>query len=302
MKNNLVPEPRQDVNGKIVVRHVRPDSHIKNQKLHVPKPSIEPKSVLQSVSLKEMDSGALTVTLLRDIRALERQNSVDYDTVFDALDAATFLHLDQKRGNRKNLAETPYIEHPLRNTVRAIRWGCRDQNVLVSTLLHDTVEDWAGKIVSHYLKRDDADTLSESEKRELAFGWVKDTFGSQVLHMVKAVSNPIHTGPKQTEKEKHLEYANHVRDSIKGDAHVFLVKFSDFVDNAVGLHHNNIEGKREGVSRRARKYRPVVDIFEQEFLNNEAIHDLVDEAGYAAIWEQIQEAKGRLDRLIKQSA
>jgi (p)ppGpp synthase/HD superfamily hydrolase len=302
MKSNLVPESRADKNGKVVVRHVKGSVSGKSALRSIPKPNAEPTSVLQSVRLKEMDSGALTIALLRDVRAMQRDGDVNYDNVFDALDAAAFLHLHQTRSNRKNLPRTPYIEHPLRNTIRAARWGCRDESVLVATLLHDTVEDCSDQIISHYLGRDDVGSLDEHQKRELALGWVKDTFGDEVLHLVKAVSNDVDNGEKKTEQEKHASYANHVRDQIRNDAKVFLVKFADFVDNAVGLHHNNTAENRKAVSRRARKYFPVIDIFEAEFLANPAIRDLVDEQGYASIWEQIQEAKVKLEPLMRQSA
>lgn len=302
MKSNLIPESRADKNGKVVVRHVKSEVSAKNTLRSIPKPNAEPMSVLQSVRLKEMDSGALTIALLRDVRAMQKDGDVNYDTVFDALDAAAYLHLNATRSNRKNLPRTPYIEHPLRNTIRACRWGCRDESVLVATLLHDTVEDCADQIISHYLGRDDVDSLDEHQKRELSLGWVKNTFGDEVLHLVKAVSNDVDTGEKKSEKEKHDSYAEHVRKNIKGDAKAFLVKFSDFVDNAVGLHHNNIPENRKGVSRRARKYFPVIEIFEAEFESNPAIRDLVDEKGYAAIWEQLQEAKVKLAPLMHQSA
>ena len=302
MGNNLVPVSRTDKNGKTVVRHVRADTAVLPSSKRIPKPSIAPKSVLQSVRLKEMDSGALTIALLRDIRAMQKEGTVDYDTVFDAMDAAAFLHLHQTRANRKNLPRTPYIEHPLRNTLRVVRWGCRDEDILVATLLHDTVEDHSDQIISHYLGRDDVDSLDENTKRDLALGWVNDIFGPDVMHLVKAVSNDVDNGEKKNEKQKHAAYAKHVKDKIRNDAKVFLVKFADFVDNAVGLPHNNIPENRESVSRRARKYSLVISIFEEEYKSNKGIRDLVDEAGYEAIWEQIQEAKVKLEPLILQSA
>lgn len=298
MGNNLVPEKRADKNGKIVIRHVKSDfvKPVKD-KPSIPKPSVHTRSILQSVRLKEMDSGALTLALLSDVRLLEREGKVNYDAIFDALDAATFLHLHQTRGNRKNLPKTPYIEHPLRNTLRSLRWGCKDQSVLIATILHDTVEDCADEIVSYYLQHEAPESLSEHEKRELALGWVESNFGAETRHLVLAVSNPLGDGKDKTAQEKYDIYAAHVEDSIRGDAKAFLVKFADFVDNAVGLHHNDVEGNHAAVTRRARKYRPVVDIFEREFLNNPELRELVSEEGYASIWEHIQEAKVKLTPL-----
>lgn len=303
MGNNLTPEPRADKNGKIVVRHVKSDFvATKPLPASIPKPSVSTRSILQSVRLKEMDSGALTLTLLSDVRGLEKAGEVDYDTVFGALDAATFLHLHQTRENRKNLPRTPYIEHPLRNTIRAVRWGCKDQDVLVATLLHDTVEDCADEIITFYLGRKDTDSLDSHTKREMALDWVEQSFGSEVRRLVHAVSNPVSDGRKRTEREKHEAYVDHVSESIEDDAKVFLVKFADFVDNAVGLPHNNVEGNREAVTRRARKYLLAVDVFEREYESNSAIRDLVNSEGYESIWNHIQEAKQRLVRLANQQS
>ena len=66
------------------------------------------------------------------------QTSQAFDLVVRALTFATAMHRDQRR---KNVARTPYIEHPIE--VMRILWDADigDPVVLAAALLHDTLED-----------------------------------------------------------------------------------------------------------------------------------------------------------------
>ncbi|HZX65065.1 MAG TPA: HD domain-containing protein, partial [Myxococcales bacterium] len=58
------------------------------------------------------------------------------------LRAATFAAEKHKTQKRKNTAETPYINHPLEVAhLLATGAGVTDVVVLVSAILHDTIED-----------------------------------------------------------------------------------------------------------------------------------------------------------------
>ncbi len=61
-----------------------------------------------------------------------------FDLVVRALSFATGMHRDQRR---KNVAQTPYIEHPIE--VMRLLWDAQvgDPVVLAAALLHDTLED-----------------------------------------------------------------------------------------------------------------------------------------------------------------
>lgn len=295
---NLIAEQRTNKNGVTQTRHVKNGDVSSKVTSNLPQPVLESRNALQTLSLKDIDSGGLTLALLSSVRDMEREGKANYETVLNALDKATFLHRDQKRGNRKNLRDTPYIEHPLRNALRSIRWGCKDQDIIVAIILHDTVEDSADDIVRHSTGDDAPETMTETQKREVAMEWVKNEFGPEVARLVLAVSNPVSDGTKRTPQQKREQYAEHVGSVISGDAKVFLVKVADFVDNASGLHHNNIEENREAVAARARKYLPVLTIFEEELASNEAIRDLIDEDGYRDIVKQLERTRSRLEAMI----
>lgn len=248
---------------------------------------------LQSLSLKSMDSSALTLSVLDAVRLAAPE---DAGLIFQAVSAAAFLHRNQTRSNRANLPRTPYIEHPLRGTLRLIRWGVTDPEILIASLLHDTIEDCSEDIVRHFLGIDPGD-LTAVEIRRYVTEWMTDTFGARATGIVLAVTNPTFS-EGATRKEKNAQYVGHVREAITGRAEVFLVKLSDFVDNACGLPHNNVAGNEGMVSRLATKYLPLVTIFQAELASNIRIADLVSLDGFDGIGSQINGATERLAALV----
>ena len=248
---------------------------------------------LQSLSLKSMDSSALTLSVLDAVR-LAAPN--DAAKIFEAVSAAAFLHRNQTRANRANLPRTPYIEPPLRGTMRCIRWGVTDAEILFAARLHDTIEDCSDDIVRHFLGIDPAD-LTEVEIRRYVIDWMTDTFGARATGIVLAVTNPPFA-PGSSREEKNTQYVGHVAEAITGQAEVFLVKFADFVDNACGLPHNNVKGNEGMVARLATKYLPLVDIFRAELYSNLRISDLVSLDGFISIEAQIDGATSRLAALV----
>lgn len=254
------------------------------------------KNKLQLLRLKEMDPGSLTLALMSDIRTLANDGLLEEKPIFNALHVATFLHRNQTRANRKNLPRTPYIEHPLRNALRLLRWGCTDQDIIVAALLHDTIEDCVDDIILYYIGTDPA-PIGEQEKRDMAVAWMADEFGPEVARLVLAVSNDIFP-ESMTKDEKRLAYAKHIEKIIANDPGVFLVKFSDFVDNAVGLYHNNIAGKETMISHLARKYYAVVAIFAAVYEGPVGLKLPVDAAGFREIGSQIRSAETRLKGLL----
>lgn len=200
---------------------------------------------LAQVPLKEMDSSLLAMTLLRDAHRLGVRDSIE-----SALSYASYFHLGQTRMNRANLPRTPYIEHPLRNTIRIIRWGFEDEAMLIASLLHDVPEDCAER-VSEVAGRFDGDLT------EIALGWVEETYGAEVAPTVRAVTND-ESPPRASEKEKHSGYREHVRVHVLPNPRALVVKAADLIDNAGSLHHHIGHASLASLQRRARKYLPVV--------------------------------------------
>ncbi|MCL2468585.1 MAG: HD domain-containing protein, partial [Micrococcales bacterium] len=146
-------------------------------------------------------------TALKDLGAVQLAQALQYEAhqvlgmsgevVSSAIDLASIVHAAQKRGKRGLFAETPYIEHPLRNAVRLLRWGCRDQDVVVAAVLHDTIEDGAQQFVSAVVRvgRD----VTELQARAMLSDHIKNAYGPRVLNLVEAVTNDYTTDTQKSQ-------------------------------------------------------------------------------------------------------
>lgn len=195
----------------------------------------------QTMDLRELDAASL-------VFAVEQATGSE-PALRDAMSLASLAHRNQTRPGRHGTHEQ-YITHPLRNTLRNIRFGCADLDVLAATALHDTVEDQAEQLV--LLLGGDA----AAPARDEALRQLDAHFGPTVAGIVDAVSNP----PKPADlspAEKNERYVAHVTATID-DPRVFLVKVSDFLDNAGSLGDLQDADKR---NRLRTKYAPLVPVF-----------------------------------------
>lgn len=245
--------------------------------------------------LKKLDSSQLTILLQRMV--LDQPENFDFSAVQDAIELAAHLHDGQTRANRANLPRTPYIEHPLRNAVRILRWGVKDQDIVIASILHDTVEDCDKRIYEIVHGTKPPKDTTEEELREVAVAFIEKVFGKEVARIVLAVSNgflPLGT----TREGRYAIYLNHVREAIRDDIAVFIVKLSDFVDNAVGLYHNDFGANREKIVGMATKYLPVVPVFETE-LNLLKSEMKVEEIVIQQMFQHLSDARVRLTAIIE---
>ncbi|MFC7959702.1 HD domain-containing protein [Rhodococcoides kroppenstedtii] len=194
-------------------------------------------TALRATALKDMDPSLLlhAIDIEADARGIDR---TDLD---HALAVASYAHLEQRRTQRGDQVADPYITHPSRNTLRLLRYGCTDQAVLVATALHDVVEDQPDRVVSLL---GGSDAAPDALRRH---------FGDDVADLVAAVTNP----QRDPARDKAEQYAEHVTAAI-ADRRVFLVKLTDFVDNAGSLKYLADDAKR---LKLAAKYAPLVPIF-----------------------------------------
>lgn len=260
-----------------------------------PNKTINPRDVFQSIPLKEMDSAALTITLMNGV--IETHALGDAARIMDALQIATYLHIEQRRKNRQGMPITPYIEHPLRNTIRLHRMGCYDTDILIAALLHDTVEDCAVRIVRDYCG-EDPDSMTLDELRERCYTWLTERFNARVATTVRNVTNP--PLPKGlTKPEKQELYREHVRAVITLDEDTFLVKFSDFDDNASSLPYNNTPENKGMVVSMAKKYLPLVEAFR---VQSEAFDLPVSKQGRITIRGKLVSIEQKLGELLAEHA
>lgn len=82
------------------------------------------------------------------------------------LEALEFAALKHRNQRRKGSEKVPYINHPVQVAKVLYECGCRNANLLVAALLHDTVED------------------TETQPEE-----IEQKFGSQVANLVMHVTD-----------------------------------------------------------------------------------------------------------------
>jgi len=250
--------------------------------------------VLRSTPLKELGGVQLAQALQYEAHQVLGMSG---EAVSSSIDLASIVHSSQKRGTRGLWAETPYIEHPLRNAVRLLRWGCRDQDVIIAAVLHDTIEDGAQHFVRAIART--GHEIPELEARAMLSDHIKNAYGARVLALVEAVTNDFIADTEKSEStldERYKVYREHVRQTISGHPGAFLVKLSDFVDNAGGLYHADVPGREDFVVHRARKYLPVIAVFEEEMDHV----DLPVAAGsLTAIKAQLAAIRGRLEHIMR---
>lgn len=204
-------------------------------------------STFDAIALKEMDPALLALAILE----AAKRASISDGALRQAMNVAALAHIDQSRKNGIKNPEDPYIVHPLRNVLRLLRYGCVDADVLAATALHDTVEDQPRAVIE-LLSGQPMSDEDESLLRQLASQAISDIFGRRVANIVAAVTNPIN----DSQDENAVSYRDHVTAAIEDPA-VFLVKFSDFVDNAGSVKHLG-EPTR---TRLSVKYAPLVEDF-----------------------------------------
>jgi (p)ppGpp synthase/HD superfamily hydrolase len=243
---------------------------------------------IQALPLKRMDPTLLSRAIL--IGAADA--GLNLPMFEHAIALAAYLHRDKTRMQRSDMPRVHYIEHPLRTTLRLLRFGCTDQATLVAEILHDTVEDHAGEIVLEFTSTV-ASTVAEV--RTAALAYLEEVFGPDVAAIVRAMSNPLTPEKLSVEASQQL-YRGHVTEAIE-DARVALAKASDFIDNAGSLHHTYTPQTAARVTRMAQKYNPLVPVFRARFLRLD-IDALLTAPGRARVLDQVGRVQLGLDNIL----
>lgn len=242
------------------------------------------RSAFDQLPLKEMDAA----TLVFAIESAVDELAISGETLRLAMEVATLAHLDQFRKNGIKSDEDPYIVHPLRNVLRLLRYGCSDVEILSATALHDTVEDRPHAVIA-LLGGQTADDMSASEAQERASTLIASRFGHRISELVEAVTNPIDYPCDNTT----AGYQDHVIRAI-ADPAVFLVKFSDFVDNAGSVKYLSETDRLRLVT----KYEPLVEHFKRTSLAlGNALH--LPPSGLDAIAKHIATIEGDFSNTVR---
>lgn len=217
------------------------------------------------IPLKDMESGALVMELFRNTNEIYEGDPMNRDMVFSAAQLATHLHRDQTRSARAGFPRTPYIEHPMRNTLRLMRWGFTDAPLLAGSLLHDVPEDCAKEIATKI-----ATGPQWAEKKsagvsdvEIALGWLQQGYGREVGETVRLVTTPEWVEQLPSGPERNEAYTNHLAEATVTNWRATVVKIGDVSDNGGSLRHQlvlNDKRSRATTWKRMDKYEPAVGL------------------------------------------
>lgn len=244
---------------------------------------------INCLPLKDMDGSLLAAAVMDAASSAGVARLKDLN---EAIIIASYLHRNDTRGNRGLIPRDMYITHPLRNTLRLIRYGITDSNVLIACVLHDTVEDHPEEILTD-LAGQSIEGVSAEDIRMRAISFLAGRFGNQAADIVLAVSNPIMDKSGMSKEEKRVLYAVKVEQAIAISVEVFLVKFADVYDNAGSLHHTTGNPKSM-TDHLTLKYLPLMDILRKALIRykNELPAGVAD-----YMWEHLTSVTSRLEKL-----
>jgi len=188
----------------------------------------------------------------------------DLREIYDALLLMMTLHIDQK----DRLEGTPYVSHPLFVAHRVIEMqGTPDKEVLISAILHDSVEDQADKLAE--FAGEEGKGLSEIDA---AYIEIENKYGKRVSETLSKLSNPDFDAilaeqgitkemPNYAEMKNTL-YKDHVAEAIE-DLDVLPIKLADFSENTSRLADFPVDSEAGSKQREKliKKYLPVMKVF-----------------------------------------
>jgi (p)ppGpp synthase/HD superfamily hydrolase len=287
---NTQPKQIVDVNGHLTTRHVSTNKTTKGvdrvASIVPVKPSLDRSKysspldrTIQNTPLKEMGPALLSAAI---------QHKFPSERVGDAIAMASYLHRKQTRGSRGSQPRDEYISHPLRNSLRAIRFNCESENIAIANIMHDTVEDCTDEMIAIEYPELDISDWTQQEKQDFAIDEIiLPAFGERVAKTVKGVTNaPKKPGISKLQSQQ--EYREKVLKAIE-DEDVFIVKTFDWLDNAGSLHHH--VGEKPGmVKSMAGKYRPLA----QAFIERLKTVEQIPEHSRALLEMKIREVEARL--------
>ena len=235
-------------------------------------------------SLKDYDSVSLAETLRAHFVATYPVALTEQ--LGDAIQVASYLHRnDVRRGARGKSVTPPYIEHPLRVAIRLFKYfEVKDPTIIFAAILHDTVEDHPFEFADFEGVLGTPNRTQESEARKRALQFISEHFGYATASMVEDISNPIL--PEGTTKEEKISnYQEHVTAVVSRSDKAFIIKFSDFVDNAGSLHHH-YEYDNPKVQYFVSRYSPLISLYHDVLASR--THPLFNEQ---KVWERLTEVE-----------
>ncbi|MDP2650258.1 MAG: hypothetical protein Q8P16_01715 [bacterium] len=188
----------------------------------------------------------------------------DREEIIEALKLMLLVHIDHRDRSDTGL---PAVSHPLkvaRMVLEYARGMLHSVDVVVSALLHDTIEDEARML---HLERElgfSKRAGSESKDRSAGLRTIEDLFGPGAKNLIAGLSGPIRTG-NPSEEEKHKAYFAYIKEIFEDTDNPAraVIKWADLQDNAltVGLIKERAEVAKNSEDPAIVKDAPVISEF-----------------------------------------
>lgn len=217
-----------------------------------------------------------------------------------AIRLAALAHSQQTRANRGPYPRDTYLTHPLRNAVRALRYGVTDEHTIIAIILHDVLED-AAFFIADTLMSFGSPAKDEAQARVRAAVLLMEDFHPYVGAFVHAVSNPVaEVNDSRSKSDKRQDYQKKVAQMLLDTGpEVTIIKLVDIIDNGAGLYHNT--GLKDEARRHlALKYFPLMDTFLARIEDAE-VRQMLTECGYNEAKRQLLGAKSSLTKIISEN-
>ena len=211
-------------------------------------------------------------------RALLKFEPHDRSVLENAITHALSVHAQQAR---RPSGET-YGNHILRVAARLSNdFGIIDKELFIAGLYHDAIEDQVEKLCE-----------GESVSRSNAYRFLTTHYSERVSNTVRGVSNPEDLEDIRDRNERDSKYIAHVIDECNKNSDCFLIKLSDFFDNAMRIQYNLTEVDKV---RGAKKYLPLFDYFYECLEHQDVIFDrtVVD-----SLKQKIRDQKDYINQFI----
>ena len=131
------------------------------------------------------------------------------DKIKKAMEVAEHYHAGQIRDQKRDdggVAKAKYVIHCVRAALWLIQEGVNDINIIIATILHDSLEDTS---------------ITEKE--------IKKLFGDDVLKLVVGVTRP--RANNETETDKLTTKPANYQKILNSDRGIRLIKTADLLDN-----------------------------------------------------------------------
>lgn len=194
-----------------------------------------------------------TLTTEELLNDLSRRLNLDYDNrnVFSALGMVLLAHSGDSRRKHDSC-----VNHILRVTLLASDLTNDSKKAMLLGLLHDIVEDYP-----EYITGPAADLWQH----------IRSEYGTEISEALAALTNPPDV-EEEEKKENHTPvlYHKHIAHTLS-DQNAAIIKLSDFTDNLMTVSMSDDEAWKSDLAKR---YNPVIPLFEQAFAEADFADDL----------------------------